>query len=74
MPEPTSGMTVPSLANASVRVNEMLATARRPSPTDLAELQRAGDELDRLLVARSVDVDGLIDAFERTRSTLQRSK
>lgn len=52
----------------------MLAAVKQPLSADLAELQQVGDELDWLLAAQPVDLDGLIDEFELARNSLRPSK
>ena len=68
MPAPIAGMAVQSQADARVRADEMLAAAQLPSQADLAEFQQVASNLDLLLAARAVDVDGLIDEFARVRN------
>lgn len=74
MSEPISGMTVPSQTSVRGRSYEMLAALQPPSPADLVELQQVASNLDRLLAAQSVDVDGLIDEFELARHPVRQSQ
>lgn len=61
-------MTDPSQTNAHARAEDVLAAAQPPSQSDQAELQRVANNLDRLLAASAVGVDGLIDEFELARN------
>ena len=78
MPEPISdprlSMTASAQPDARMRADEMLAAMTYPSGADLTEFQQIGSHLDRLLAAKQVDVDDLVNEFEQIFNPLQHSK
>lgn len=74
MSEPISDMASPSQPDVRIWAHEMLAAVKPPSQADLVELQQVASNLDRLLAAQSVDVDGLIDEFELARHPVRQSQ
>ena len=78
MPEPISDPRLSMAASAKpdsrMRADEMLAAMTYPSGADLTEFQQIGSHLDRLLAAKQVDVDDLVNEFEQIFNPLQHSK
>ena len=78
MPEPISeprlSMAASEEPDARMRADEMLAAMTYPSGADLTEFQQIGSHLDRLLAAKQVDVDDLVNEFEQIFNPLQHSK
>jgi hypothetical protein len=72
VPDPSSGLIVSSQVVHCIRADEVLAAVQSPSQSDLAKLHKGASNLDRLLAASSVNVEGLIEEFNQARNPLQR--
>ena len=74
MSEPISDIAFPSQPDVRIWAHEMLAAVKPPSPGDLVELRQVANNLDRLLAARAVNVDDVMDEFEAACNSLGHAK